>query len=296
MAGTWEIVALSEGDAFDHCEARREVDGTEVRMILQDESWTVWASVSGVATDAVSLDIDDTVYSVEAQVTSDGTRLGLTRDGMEAVRNGTLATLGVGDTVAEIALNGTAAAALRVEDCTFNEGQPPEPVDLHTPAPVVEPAPGPGCPAGSSVASTGDGGETELSLTYEGPETPLQLYWVDPYGRLLPMPALLKPQGAGRRAGLRRPEFSGEGAGRQLSGGRASGGGPDRPRHSLTLIAGHTKNAPAHGQGVLLSSSERARFPLSRQAVTLRSPLLFNCFSCAPSVSMSSSATRGMMR
>ncbi|MDF0594863.1 hypothetical protein [Psychromarinibacter halotolerans] len=194
MAGTWEIVALSEGDAFDHCEARREVDGTEVRMILQDESWTVWASVSGAATDAVSLDIDDTVYAVEAQVTSDGTRLGLTRDGMEAVRNGTLATLGVGDTVAEIALNGTAAAALRVEDCTFNEGQPPEPVDLHTPAPVAEPAPGPGCPAGSSVASADDGGETELSLTYDGPETPLQLYWVDPYGRLLPMPALLNPK------------------------------------------------------------------------------------------------------
>ncbi len=194
MAGTWEIVVEAEGDAFSHCAARRDVDGTEVRMILLNDAWIFAASVPGTPGAEVTLDIDEALYPVEAEVTADGTRLGLTTDGMEAVRNGTLATLTVGDSVAEIALNGTAAAALRVEDCTYREGQPPEPVDLHTPAPVAEAAPGPGCPAGRDVASAGDGGETELAVTYDGPEAPLQLYWVDPYGRLLPMPAVLEPE------------------------------------------------------------------------------------------------------
>lgn len=190
-AGEWSILAGMVAGSFGYCVAEREIDGRAVRIWSDGEAWTF-----GLASEEPgkigAFDIDDESHPLDQRRDDGITELDLTYASLEAVRNGRLATVILDGEEVELPLNGTAAAALRVQDCLRLEGAAPEGEDdlyaVETLTATETGPMGPGCPARDAAASVVDGVPTELTLRLAGAGDVLQVYWVDPFGRLLPMP------------------------------------------------------------------------------------------------------------
>jgi len=195
-AGDWAVLAgLSDGN-LRYCAAARAFDGRPVRLQLTGEVWTLNVGTGDASGDLSAFDIDGTSYPPDAARNGQDIAIRLTQDGLEAVRNGRLARVTLDGAAIDIPLNGTAAAALRVLDCIRLAGIAPGPVELatpDTPAPLETGPLGDDCPPRAQAKSTWDGPPVALTLRYAavGAAPALQLYWVDPFGRLLPVPLRL---------------------------------------------------------------------------------------------------------
>ncbi|MDF0602247.1 hypothetical protein P1J78_16020 [Psychromarinibacter sp. C21-152] len=198
-AGTWDVLALREGAALAGCAARREIDGREVRMVFDGADWQLALAAAPPGT-VTAFGIDDEALPVDAARAGGMTALSLTPAALEAVRNGQLATVTLDGEAVELPLNGTAAAALRVQDCVRLDGVAPDEADLYAVETLTAEETGPmgaDCPARSDAASAPDGPPGTVTLVHALPgRDPLQIYWVDPYGRLLPVPEAFGPDRA----------------------------------------------------------------------------------------------------
>lgn len=196
-AGGWDVVAGTLGETT-YCAADREVDGRAVRIRHDGADWALIFDAPEAEGLVTGFDIDGTAHPTGSTREGDLVSLALSEASKEAVRNGIVARIAFGAEEIELSLKGTAAAGLRVASCVEAGGAPVDDDSglLVEPgaAAALETGPiGPGCPDREESVSAVDGPEGSVTLTWDRPEGApgVVVYWLDPFGRLLPVPAPL---------------------------------------------------------------------------------------------------------